>query len=121
MTGQRKPGNSSHQYKTRDCKPLGRAILLGSLTLLFSAWAPLPNKVSCFVSTCVPSDYLFLSVRQEPPFGPWKESPFLQQLSICPSSLFLCVYTHKSAQTLVIGRIKASQRLIGKEPDAGKD
>ena len=40
---------------------------------------PLPNEVSCFACTCVSSDNSFPSVRQEPPFGPWKGSPFLQQ------------------------------------------
>ena len=40
---------------------------------------PFPNKISCFVSTCVSSDNSFPSVRQEPNFGPWKGSPFLQQ------------------------------------------
>ena len=40
---------------------------------------PFPNKISCFVSTCVSSDNLFPSVRQAPSFGPWKGSPFLQQ------------------------------------------
>ena len=30
--------------------PCGRALLLGCLTLLLSAQAPLPNKVFCFVS-----------------------------------------------------------------------
>ena len=52
---------------------------LGFPTLLFSARAPLPNKVSCFVSTCVSSDNSFLSVRRERTLGPWKGSPFLQQ------------------------------------------
>ena len=41
---------------------------------------PFPNKISCFVSTCVSSDNLFPSVRQEPSFGPWKGSLFLQQV-----------------------------------------
>ncbi|CAN0541275.1 unnamed protein product, partial [Rangifer tarandus platyrhynchus] len=36
------------------------AVLLGSLTLLFSAQAPLPNTVSCFVSTCAESAELSL-------------------------------------------------------------
>ena len=40
--------------------------------------ALLPNKVSCFVSSCVSSEISFLSVRQEPTLGPWKGSPFLQ-------------------------------------------
>ena len=42
---------------------------------------PFPNKISCFVSTCVSSDNSFLSVRQEPSFGPWKGSPFRQQMA----------------------------------------
>ena len=64
-----------HHHKTRDCKPHGRAVLLGSLTLLLSTQAPFPNKISCFVSTCVSSDNSFPSVRQEPSLGPWKGPP----------------------------------------------
>ena len=79
MIGQRLPGNLSHHHKTQDCKPGGRAVLLGSLTLLLSTRVPFPNKISCFVSTCVSSDNSFPSVRQEPSFGLWKGSPFLQQ------------------------------------------
>ena len=60
-------------------QPGSRAVLLGPLTLLLSARAPFPNKISCFVSTCVSSDNSFPSVRQEPSFGPGKGSPFLQQ------------------------------------------
>ena len=69
----------------------GRAVLLGSL--LLSAWAPFPNKTSCFVSTCVSSDNSFLSVRQELIFGPWKGSPFLQQEEMVdhPLALTICV------------------------------
>ena len=78
--GQRQPGNSPHHHKTRDREPRGRAVLLGPLTLLPSTRAPLPNKVSCFVSTCVSSDDSFLSVRQEPALRSWKGSPFLQQI-----------------------------------------
>ena len=51
------------------------------LTLLLSTWLPFPNKISCFVSTCVSSDNSFPSVRQEPSFGPWKGSAFLQQMA----------------------------------------
>ena len=79
VIGQRQPGNSPHYHKTRGCEPRGRAALLGPVTLLLSAQAPLPDKVSCFVSTCVSSDNPFPSVRQEPTLGPWKASPFLQQ------------------------------------------
>src|SRR5574337_591907 len=79
MIGQRPPGNESHHHKTRDCEPRGRAVLLGSLTLLLSTRVPFPNKISCFVSTCVSLDNSFLSVRQEPSFGPWNGSSFLKQ------------------------------------------
>ena len=65
--------------KTVSHKPRGRAVLLGSLTLLLSTQVPFPNKISCFVSTCVSSDNSFPSVRQEPGFRPWNGSPFLQQ------------------------------------------
>ena len=54
---------------------------LGSLTLLLSTRVPFPNKISCFVSTCVSLDNSFLSVRQEPSFRPWKGFPFLQQMA----------------------------------------
>ena len=55
------------------------AVLLGSLTLLLSTRASFPNKISCFVSTCVSSDNLFPNVTQEPSFGPRKGSFFLKQ------------------------------------------
>ena len=65
----------------------------GHETELFS-WVPLPSrsppgcpfpiKISCFLSTCVSSDNSFPSVRQEPSFGPWKGSPFLQQSHLSP-------------------------------------
>ena len=48
----------------------------------------LPNKISCFVSTCVSSDNSFPSVRQEPSFGPWKGSPFLQQMATLAGLFF---------------------------------
>ena len=68
------------------------AVLLGSLTLLLSTWVSFPNKISCFVSTCVSSDNSFSSVRQEPGFGSWKGSYFLQhscQHFILPSGTIL--------------------------------
>ena len=61
--------------KNKDCESWGRAVLLGSQTLLLSAWVPLPNKVSYLVSTCVSSDNSFPRVRQEPALRPWKGSP----------------------------------------------
>ena len=39
----------------------------------------LSTIISCFFSTCVSPDNSFPSVRQEPSFGPWKGSAFLQQ------------------------------------------
>ena len=65
---------------TQKLIPRGRAVLLASLTLLLSTRVPFPNKISCSVSACVSSDNSFPSVRQEPSFGPWKGSVFLQQM-----------------------------------------
>ena len=71
-----------HELKTYDCKPHGRAGLLGSLTLLLSAWTLLPNKTFCFVSTCVFSDNSFPSVRKETSFGPWKGSSSCNRMTV---------------------------------------
>ena len=65
--------------------------LLGSLTLLLSTQLPFPNKISCFVSTCVSSDCSFLSIRQEISFRPWKGSPFLQQFGQKSSLLIILI------------------------------
>ena len=43
-----------------------------------STRVPFPNKISCFVTTCISSDNSFLSFREEPSFRLWKGSPFLQ-------------------------------------------
>ena len=64
------PESWHHHHKTWDCDLHDRAVLLGSLTLLLSSWAPLPNKVSHFVSTCISSGNP--SVRQELTLGPLK-------------------------------------------------
>ena len=53
----------------------GRAVLLGYLTLLLSAQAPLSHIVSCFVSMCVPSDNSFPSVTKKPTLRTWNGSP----------------------------------------------
>jgi len=54
------------------------------------SWVPLPccSLLRCLLpikslalSACVSSDNSFLSVRQEPSFGPWKGSAFLQQVA----------------------------------------
>ena len=81
MIGQRQPENLSYHLKTPDCEPHGRAVL-GSLTLLLSTRVLFPNKISCFVSTCVSSDNSFPSVGQEPSFGPQKGYAFLQQFDL---------------------------------------
>ena len=53
---------------------------------------PFPSKISCTVSTCVSSDNSFSSVRQEPSFGPWKGSPFLQNIYYF-SHIYICSWT----------------------------
>ena len=51
-----KPKTESHVAKQFSWVPLSS----------YSTWAPLPNTVSCFISTCVTLDNLFLCVRLEP-------------------------------------------------------
>ena len=79
MIGQSHPETNHH--KTQDCEPRGRAALLGSLTYCSPPGCPFPVK-SLALSACVSSDNSFPSVRQEPSFGPWKRSPFLQQYQL---------------------------------------
>ena len=62
-------------YGRASLNPYHPLILLGSLTLLLSAQVPLPNKVSCFIS----SDNSFLSIKKETTLWSWKGSPLLQQ------------------------------------------
>ena len=63
---------------------------------------PFPIK-SLALSACVSSDNSFPSVRQEPSFGPWKGSPFLQHnhLILCHPLLVL-PSTYPSFRVLVI-------------------
>ena len=49
---------------------------------------PFPNKISCFVSTCVSADNSFPSVRPEPSFGLCKGSPFPQQMATLEGLFF---------------------------------
>ena len=58
----------------------GRAVLLGSLTLLLSARVPFPNKVSCFVSTRVSSDNSFRVLDKSPVSGPGRGPPSCNML-----------------------------------------
>ena len=74
MTGQKQPRKQTTTIRP-ETEPHGR-VLLGSLTLLLSAWMPFHNKVFCFVSVFISLDNSFPSVTQEPTLGPWKESPF---------------------------------------------
>ena len=87
VIGQRQSRNWPHHHKTHDCEPHVQVALPGFLTLLLSfPRAPLPNKISRFVSMWVSSDNSFPRVRQEPPFRPWKGFPFLQRLCSLISS-----------------------------------
>ena len=53
----------------------GRAVLRGS-SLLLSTHALFPNKISCFVSTCVTSDNSFWVLDKSPLSGPGRGPPF---------------------------------------------
>ena len=75
--------NSSHHHKTETESHAAEQFSWFPY-LLLSTRAPFPNIVSSFVSTCVSLDNSFPSVRQDPTFGPWKGSPFLQQVRKIP-------------------------------------
>ena len=64
-----KPQTASHAAELFSWTPLPDCTLPG---------CPFPIK-SLALSACVSSDNSFLGVRQEPSFGSWKRSPFLQQ------------------------------------------
>ena len=110
MISQRQSGNQFHQHKTLDCESRGRVVLPGSLTILASAWAFLPNKVSCFVSKCVSLDNSFLSLRRESPFELWKGFPFLQL-----SCFFLLTWPQKPKA------IKSAKQELSKEENFDQD
>ena len=67
--------------------------------------------VSCFVSLCVSSDISFPSVRQKLTFGPWRGSPFLQQVCLCMHILksrcvtVECVWIWKTNEVSVYGNV----------------
>ena len=83
MIVQRQPGNLFHNHKTWDCEQHDRPVLLGSLTLLLSSLAPLPNKVSYIVRTCVSSDSSFPSVK----WDSWALEEVLPTTKSPPASL----------------------------------
>ena len=57
---------------------------------------PLPNKVSCFVSTCISSDNLFLIASQEPTLSPWKSPHSCNKTIKLRLVLILIEKQHKS-------------------------
>ena len=68
-----------HSPNPWGCEPHGRAVLLGSLTLRLSTWAPFPIK-SFALSACVSSwTTYFWELDKSPHSGPRGGSPFLQQ------------------------------------------
>jgi hypothetical protein len=69
MTGQRKLRSLPHHHKTQDCKPRALAVLLGSLSLLLSTRAPLPNKVSCLAARVSPWTIHFRVLDNSPLLG----------------------------------------------------
>ena len=77
-------GNISKEHKS---KIIRRAVLLDSLTYCSPPGCPFPIK-SLALSACVSSDNSFPSVRKEPSFGPWKGSPFLQQMATLAGLFF---------------------------------
>ena len=78
-----KSGNKPHHHKTRDWEPRDRSVLLGSLSLLLSAWAPLPNTVYRFVSSCVSLDNSSRMLHKSPLSGPGGSPPSCNSMA-CP-------------------------------------
>jgi len=76
-----------------NCEPHGRAVLLVSLTLLPSAWAPLPNKVSSFVSTGVSLDNSLPSVKLRAHFWALEGGP--PSCNVCYLSPFTEIFKHQ--------------------------
>ena len=72
MTGPRQPQKlvTPSPSNPRDCEPRGRTVLLGSLTLRLSAWAPLSNTLFSFVITRFSSDSSFLVLDKSSLLGP---------------------------------------------------
>ena len=64
-----KPGQQATWHSSSPGFPCSAALYHGTL----------PNKVSCFISTCVSLDNSFPSVRQDLTLRAWKGSSFLQQ------------------------------------------
>ena len=96
MTDQRQPGNQPQHHKTWDCKTCAREVLPGfpyPAACCSLSGSPFPVK-SLISSACVSSDNSFPGVRQEPPLGPWKGSPFLPTfpLNILNANLYLLAY-----------------------------
>ena len=83
-----KPETASHMAEQFSWVPTPSCSLPG---------LPLPNKVSCFVSTCVSSDNLCQNIRQEPTLRPWKRSPFLQHLNAKSVSWRISLLTQELA------------------------
>ena len=71
----------TQHHKTWDCEPRGRAVLLGSLTLLLSTQAPLPNTKSLALSACVsPWTIHFWVLDKTPLSGPGRGPPSCNSL-----------------------------------------
>ena len=59
--------------KTRDCEPRGGAVLLGSLTLLLSSWAPFPIKSLALAAHVSPQTIHFRALDKSPVSGPGRD------------------------------------------------
>ena len=114
----------------------------GTLTLLLSTQGSFPNKVSCFVSTCVSSDNSFPSVRQpycSPPGCPFPIKSLALSAHVSPQTIhfwlldkspisgpgsgpFSCNRrTDAEAKAPILRPPDVKRQLIEKDSGAGKD
>ena len=74
MIGQRQPQNESHLYKSQDCEPWGKAVLLVSHSLLFSTCVPFPIK-SLAMSACMALPAIHFKVLDKSPLSDPERDP----------------------------------------------
>ena len=109
VIGQRPPGNKFHHHKTRHCEPHSKAVLLVSLTLLLSTWAPFPIKSLALSAHVSPRTIHFQALDKSPVSGPGRSPPSCNKR------------TDAEAETPILWPPNVKNWLIGKDPDAGKD
>ena len=85
MIGLRQPRNQSHHHKII-IEPHGRAVLLGSFTLLLSALAPFPKKSLALSAHVSPWTIQFQVLDKSPVSGPGRGPPSCNNTTLMAES-----------------------------------